>query len=584
MNSQGPRWLSNVQLTQYQGLLLKNTRISLETVCTLNPATFLPTEEEDPEHDYIEVINEVYVTRPDLRESPHPNPDIILYTDGSSFLRDGNVTWANIYTDFRYAFATIHIRGAIYKERGLLTAEGKAIKNKQEILKLLQAIWLPQHVAVIYCQGHQRGNEPLAVRNRLADTTAKSESMGSPSELLLVTNITTTSLLQYTKELRWAKSEVATRLPQVWWQLPDGRLFIPALLGPQVTAEYHKLTHLGKISLEGLLAKNFYISHLSALCKSIGERCLTCAKNNPKSGPSPIPGIQRSSTAHFEDLEVDFTDMINCRGTKYLLVLVCTYSGWFEAFPTQTEKSHEVAKILLRELIPHYGISLSIHNDNGTAFIAELLGPEGAMGINQSHGHQLETSHNIPTTKLRKVECMNRILNETLAKLHQETSLGWVDLLPLAILRARCTPGKSGFSPSKIMFKRPPPLLTSLPGDIHHLGFSSLQNQMAALGKVLTDVRAYILERALISLGALVHPFILGTQVWVKDWMCEPLRPRWTGPHTVMFVTSTALKVSGIAPWIHHTRVKKAQPEDDAWIVQPELAHPLRLTLKKQTG
>ncbi|KAF6288375.1 hypothetical protein mRhiFer1_009110 [Rhinolophus ferrumequinum] len=396
MNSQGPRWLSNAWLTQYQGLLLENPRISLETVHALNPATFLPSEEGDPEHDCIEVINEIYATRPDLRDSPHPNPDLTLYTDGSSFLRDGKrhmgytVTTTdeggkvNIYTDSRYDFATVHIHGAIYKERVLLTVEGKTIKDKQEILELLQTIWLPQQVAVIHCQGHRRGNEPSAIGNQLADTMAKSAAMGSPTELLLVTDTTTTSFLWYTKEeLRWAKSEGANRLPQGWWQLPDKRLFIPALLGPEVTAENHKLTHLGKTALEGLLAKNFYISRLSALCRSIGERCLTCAKNNPKSGPSPTPGIQRSGTAPFEDLKVDFTDMTNCHGTKYLLVLVCTYSGWVEAFPTRTEKSHEVAKVLLREIISRYGIPLSIHSDNGPAFIAELLQTvTRATGIN----------------------------------------------------------------------------------------------------------------------------------------------------------------------------------------------------------
>ncbi|KAF6288379.1 hypothetical protein mRhiFer1_009114 [Rhinolophus ferrumequinum] len=130
-------------------------------------------------------------------------------------------------------------------------------------------------------------------------------------------------------------------------------------------------------------AKNFYISRLSTLCRSIGERCLICAKNNPKSCPSPISGIQRSSTAPFEDLEVDFTDMTNCHGTKYLLVLVCTYSGWVKAFPTRTEKSREVAKVLLREIISRYGIPLSIHSDNGPAFRAELLQMvTRAMGIN----------------------------------------------------------------------------------------------------------------------------------------------------------------------------------------------------------
>jgi ribonuclease HI len=38
----------------------------------------------------------------------------------------------NIYTDSRYAFATAHIHGAIYKQRGMLTSAGKDIKNKEK--------------------------------------------------------------------------------------------------------------------------------------------------------------------------------------------------------------------------------------------------------------------------------------------------------------------------------------------------------------------------------------------------------------------------------------------------------------------
>ena len=32
---------------------------------------------------------------------------------------------ANMYTDSRFAFTIVHIHGALYKERGLLTAGGK---------------------------------------------------------------------------------------------------------------------------------------------------------------------------------------------------------------------------------------------------------------------------------------------------------------------------------------------------------------------------------------------------------------------------------------------------------------------------
>ena len=58
---------------------------------------------------------------------------------------------ANIYTDSRYAFATLCVHRDLYKERGLLTTSEKDIKNKEEILTLLDAVWEPERVAVIHC-------------------------------------------------------------------------------------------------------------------------------------------------------------------------------------------------------------------------------------------------------------------------------------------------------------------------------------------------------------------------------------------------------------------------------------------------
>ena len=85
---------------------------------------------------------------------------------------------ANIYTDSRYAFATAHVHGEIYQRRGLLTSEGKEIKNKNEILHLLQALFLPKKLSIIHCPGHQKGNTPIAQGNRLADETAKRAALG----------------------------------------------------------------------------------------------------------------------------------------------------------------------------------------------------------------------------------------------------------------------------------------------------------------------------------------------------------------------------------------------------------------------
>lgn len=76
---------------------------------------------------------------------------------------------ANIYTDSRYAFAIAYVHGAIYHDRGLLTAEGKIIKSKQENLDLLDALWLPKKLAIIHCPQPQKGQTPEGIRNRRAD-------------------------------------------------------------------------------------------------------------------------------------------------------------------------------------------------------------------------------------------------------------------------------------------------------------------------------------------------------------------------------------------------------------------------------
>ena len=79
----------------------------------------------------------------------------------------------NVYTDSRRAFAILHVHGALHRERGLLMASGKGIKNKEEILTLLDAVWSPTELAVMHCCGHQKEDTPQARGNRLADETTR---------------------------------------------------------------------------------------------------------------------------------------------------------------------------------------------------------------------------------------------------------------------------------------------------------------------------------------------------------------------------------------------------------------------------
>ena len=76
-------------MVSYQGMLCKNPPICLEVVCTLNPATLLHMGPDQPEHNCIKVMDEVFSSHPDLTDQPLKDPDVEYYTDGSSFVRGG---------------------------------------------------------------------------------------------------------------------------------------------------------------------------------------------------------------------------------------------------------------------------------------------------------------------------------------------------------------------------------------------------------------------------------------------------------------------------------------------------------------
>ncbi|GAB0203381.1 hypothetical protein GRJ2_002803700 [Grus japonensis] len=63
----------------------------------------------------------------------------------------------NIWTDSKYAFGVIHAHGAIWKERGLLSAQGSPTRHKEEVLQLLQDVQKLKEVAVMHCKAHQFG-------------------------------------------------------------------------------------------------------------------------------------------------------------------------------------------------------------------------------------------------------------------------------------------------------------------------------------------------------------------------------------------------------------------------------------------
>ena len=215
------------------------------------------------------------------------------------------------------------------KEDSLQRKE-KALKTKPKTLKLLEVVWEPKEVAVVHCKDHQKGGDLVAKGNCHADAATKEAAWGqlpNKPKVLLAPKIRVVPRYSPEEE-KWIKKEAGTKAKTEWSVTQDHQVYAPKQLAYKLVHQQHKLTHMGKTTLETLLGCYYLIACLSTLCSSVSQQCVTCLQSNACQGPSRPAGTQHCGLSPFEDMEVDFTEITPSGGFRYFLVFICTFSGW----------------------------------------------------------------------------------------------------------------------------------------------------------------------------------------------------------------------------------------------------------------
>ena len=105
---------------------------------------------------------------------------------------------------------------------------------------------------------------------------------------------------------------------------------------------------------------------------------------------------------------------------------------------------------MLHEIIPRFGVPRSLQSDNGTSFTSKVTqGVSKALGI-------IYYLHCACRPQFSgKVERANQ-LKSAIKKITQETSLGWKEALPIALLRTRIAHKEQvGLSSYEMLYGRP---------------------------------------------------------------------------------------------------------------------------------
>ena len=166
---------------------------------------------------------------------------------------------------------------------------------------------------------------------------------------------------------------------------------------------------MGIRKLKELKGTQFQVSKLGRMVQDVVDRCAQCQAVNMgrtimgkgKRERGKEPGIY---------WEIDFTEMKPGKyGHKCMLVFVDNFSGWAEARSTKHETAGVVAKKLLEEIIPRFGLPLAIQSDNVPEFVSSV-----SQALAKSVGTNWKLHCAYQAQRSGQVERMNRTLKETL--------------------------------------------------------------------------------------------------------------------------------------------------------------------------
>ncbi len=173
--------------------------------------------------------------------------------------------------------------GALWKHRDFLKSDGHPILNASLVSKLLEAILLPDKVAICKCAAHTNDKRFISTGNVRADAAAKAAAAQETKEttcaLVSVTNPDISPCLQSMQSFSTGKTTMEVVWLQsrrgVWMSVDD----IPCL-PKHFFQHYAKLTHgLDHVSKAGMIMQMrelWFTKGFTVVAENFCKRCVTC--------------------------------------------------------------------------------------------------------------------------------------------------------------------------------------------------------------------------------------------------------------------------------------------------------------------
>lgn len=226
----------------------------------------------------------------------------------------------------------------------------------------------------------------------------------------------------------------------------DFQLVLPSEFHSMVLKAMHDdFGHLGIDRTLDMIRNRFFWPKMSEEVERYIKNCGKCVihKSLVKKA-APLHQIVSNGPMDLLSMEPD------SKGFSNVLIVTDHFTRYSQAFPTRSQKAHEVARVLVDKYFVHYGLPARIHSDQGRDFecrlIRELL---SLMGIRKSRTTPYHPQGD------PQPERFNRTLLTMLGTLSREKNRCWsehVVHLVHAYNSTKCD--ATGYSPYYLMFGR----------------------------------------------------------------------------------------------------------------------------------
>ena len=328
------------------------------------------------------------------------------------------------------------------------------------------------------------------------------------------------------------------------------QIVIPKDLRYQILSDYHDSLigggHQGFQRTYDAVRAKYYWPGMYRDTRDYQMSCLRCQRaKQPRQKRVPLHSLPVAGLFH--RFHMDFIGPLKTAadGSKYILLIVDSFSRWPEAFPLPASDATTVARVLYREIFTRYGAPRSLVSDRGPQFMSSLVNALCAIfGTKRT----LSSPYHPQTNST--CERFNSYLEATMRAYVNDDQSDWPHTLPGILMAYRNTQAhrSTEFSPFYLLFgeQMQTPIDREISADIPDI---SAQYE-GSMKSVLDNVK---LSRTVAEQNILRHQeqnkmfhdrkavepsYEMGDLVWLYDprvpvGYSRKIRAQWVGPFNI---------------------------------------------------